>query len=331
MDSNDLERERGITILAKAPRWSGKDTRINIVDTPGHADFGGEVERILNMVDGVSCWSTPPKARCRRPSSCSARRCKLGLKPIVVHQQDRPARRAPDRSAQRGVRPVRRARRQRRAARFPDPLRLRPSRAGCRLSPTGRARTMAPLFDLIVDHVPRRRRSIADGPSACWRRRSRPTRSRPRADRPHRAPARSRPTRPSRRSPATARSSSSGRVSKVLAFRGLERAAGRGSRGRRHHRHRRPARRRPSPTRSATPPSPSRSRPSRSTRRRSPMTFRINDGPLAGREGDKVQSRVIRDRLLREAEGNVALKVDDGADEATPSKSPAAANCSSAS
>ena len=53
MDSNDLERERGITILAKAASVQWKDTRVNIVDTPGHADFGGEVERILNMVDGA--------------------------------------------------------------------------------------------------------------------------------------------------------------------------------------------------------------------------------------------------------------------------------------
>src|SRR6478672_11015968 len=53
MDSNDLERERGITILAKCTSVQWKDVRINIVDTPGHADFGGEVERILNMVDGA--------------------------------------------------------------------------------------------------------------------------------------------------------------------------------------------------------------------------------------------------------------------------------------
>ncbi|MBQ1881605.1 MAG: GTP-binding protein, partial [Lachnospiraceae bacterium] len=53
MDSNDLERERGITILSKNTSVLYKDIRINIIDTPGHADFGGEVERILKMVDGV--------------------------------------------------------------------------------------------------------------------------------------------------------------------------------------------------------------------------------------------------------------------------------------
>jgi GTP-binding protein len=69
MDSNDIERERGITILAKCTSVEHKGVRINIVDTPGHADFGGEVERILSMVDGVVLWSMPPKGRCRRPSS----------------------------------------------------------------------------------------------------------------------------------------------------------------------------------------------------------------------------------------------------------------------
>ncbi len=70
MDSNDLEKERGITIMAKATSIAWKDTRINIVDTPGHADFGGEVERILSMVDGAIGPSlTRPKGQCRRPNS----------------------------------------------------------------------------------------------------------------------------------------------------------------------------------------------------------------------------------------------------------------------
>ena len=53
MDSNDLERERGITILSKNTSITYKNTKVNIIDTPGHSDFGGEVERVLNMVDGV--------------------------------------------------------------------------------------------------------------------------------------------------------------------------------------------------------------------------------------------------------------------------------------
>jgi GTP-binding protein len=81
MDSNDLEKERGITILAKATSVVWKDTRINIVDTPGHADFGGEVERILSMVDGVIVLVDAAKARCRRPSSWSARRSRSGSGP----------------------------------------------------------------------------------------------------------------------------------------------------------------------------------------------------------------------------------------------------------
>ena len=74
LDSMDLEREKGITILAKNTSLQYKGVKLNIIDTPGHADFGGEVERGLTMVEGCCCSSTPPRARCPRPASCCARR-----------------------------------------------------------------------------------------------------------------------------------------------------------------------------------------------------------------------------------------------------------------
>ena len=70
MDSNDIERERGITILSKNTAVFYKDTKINIIDTPGHADFGGEVERVLKMVNGVVLVVDAYEAPCPRPSLC---------------------------------------------------------------------------------------------------------------------------------------------------------------------------------------------------------------------------------------------------------------------
>ena len=84
MDSNDLERERGITILAKATSLVWKDTRINIVDTPGHADFGGEVERILNMVDGALVLVDAAEGPLPQTKFVVSKALKMGLKPIVV-------------------------------------------------------------------------------------------------------------------------------------------------------------------------------------------------------------------------------------------------------
>ena len=84
MDSNDLERERGITILAKAASVVWKDTRINIVDTPGHADFGGEVERILNMVDGALVLVDAAEGPLPQTKFVVSKALKMGLKPIVV-------------------------------------------------------------------------------------------------------------------------------------------------------------------------------------------------------------------------------------------------------
>ena len=124
MDSNDLERERGITILAKATSILWNDTRINIVDTPGHADFGGEVERILHMVDGALVLVDAAEGPLPQTKFVVAKALKMGLKPIVViNKVDRPDARATE-VVERSVRSVRRARCHRRTTRLPDPLRL---------------------------------------------------------------------------------------------------------------------------------------------------------------------------------------------------------------
>ena len=91
MDSNDLEKERGITILAKNASLNYKDTRINIVDTPGHADFGGEVERVLGMVDGVLLLVDAVEGPMPQTRFVTRKALSLGLKPIVViNKIDRP-------------------------------------------------------------------------------------------------------------------------------------------------------------------------------------------------------------------------------------------------
>src|ERR1700732_3333597 len=91
LDSNDLERERGITILAKATSILWHDARINIVDTPGHADFGGEVERILNMVDGALVLVDAAEGPLPQTKFVVTKALKVGLKPIVViNKVDRP-------------------------------------------------------------------------------------------------------------------------------------------------------------------------------------------------------------------------------------------------
>src|SRR5438046_10260125 len=90
MDSNELERERGITILAKVTSILWHGTRINIVDTPGHADFGGEVERILNMVDGVIVLVDAAEGPLPQTKFVVSKALKMGLKPIVaINKVDR--------------------------------------------------------------------------------------------------------------------------------------------------------------------------------------------------------------------------------------------------
>ena len=120
MDSNDLEKERGITILAKncAVQYAG--VHVNIVDTPGHADFGGEVERVLGMVDGVVLLVDAVEGPMPQTRFVTRKALQLGLRPIVVvNKIDRP-----------GARPVRQAWRNRRAARLPGGVCLGPPGLG---------------------------------------------------------------------------------------------------------------------------------------------------------------------------------------------------------
>jgi tRNA pseudouridine(55) synthase len=167
MDSNDLEKERGITILAKATSVVWKDTRINIVDTPGHADFGGEVERILSMVD--SCHRAG--RRRRRPDAADQVRGRQGAeaRPEADRrdQQGRPSGRPHHRSRQRGVRPVRSARRHRRAARLPDPVRFGPQRLDGAFARTARRTRAWRRCSTSSSSMCRRRRASRKARSAC--------------------------------------------------------------------------------------------------------------------------------------------------------------------
>ena len=92
MDSNDIEKERGITILSKNTAINYKGTKINIIDTPGHADFGGEVERVLKMIDGVLLLVDAQEGVMPQTKFVVKKALQLGLKPIVViNKIDKPA------------------------------------------------------------------------------------------------------------------------------------------------------------------------------------------------------------------------------------------------
>jgi GTP-binding protein len=305
MDSNDLERERGITILAKVTSLMWKETRINIVDTPGHADFGGEVERILNMVDGAVLLVDAAEGPMPQTKFVLQKALKIGLRPIVcINKIDRPDERhievvnevfdlfaALDASEEQ----------------LDFPIIYGSAKHGWMADkPEGPQENMAALFDLVVRHFAPP--VIEDGP---FRMLATTLEANPFLGRILTGRIRSGSVKPNQQVKILARDGSTvemGRVSKVLSFRGIERVpvdeaeagdivaiAGLVK-----------------ATVSDTFCDPSVTVPIAATPIDPPtlaMTFRINDGPLAGREGDKVQSRVIRERLMREAEGNIALKV----------------------
>ncbi len=141
MDSMDLEREKGITIRAKNAAFQYNGYHVNIVDTPGHADFGGEVERIMGMIDGVLLVVDShdgPQAQTKFVLKKAMERGREGHR---GHQQDRPRERPPAQGARHGVRAVHGTQRHRRAARFPGHLRQRQGRLRDARKSTRTART----------------------------------------------------------------------------------------------------------------------------------------------------------------------------------------------
>jgi GTP-binding protein len=308
LDSNDLERERGITILAKATSILWHDTRINIVDTPGHADFGGEVERILNMVDGALVLVDAAEGPLPQTKFVVSKALKVGLRPIVVINKV-------DRADARPAAVVNEVFDLFAALDAGDeqldfPILYGSAKEGwMAASPAGpKDHGMAPLFDLVIRHVAQP--AVEDGP---FRMLGTILEANPYLGRIVTGRITSGTVKPNQSVKVLDRNGrlvEEGRLTKVLAFRGLERTgveeASAGDivtvaglpEATVAHTICAPEVAQPLPAQPMDPPTLA-------------MTFRINDSPLAGTEGDKVQSRVIRERLLREAEGNVALRVSE--------------------
>src|SRR4051794_28101595 len=315
MDSNDLEKERGITILAKCTsvEWEhgGETTHINIVDTPGHADFGAEVERMLSMVDGVILLVDAAEGPMPQTKFVTGKALALGLRPIVVvNKIDRPDARpaevldevfelfltleASDEQ-------------------LDFPTLYASGRAG--YAGTGddvRSGDLDPLFQAIVDHVPapdanpegpfRMIGVLLDRDPFLGRILTGRIES-----------GRLEVNMPIKALDVNGEEVEAGRATKVFAYRGLERvpveraeagdivAIAGLARATVSDTLAEPAVTRPIAARPIDPPTLA-------------MSFAVNDSPYAGRDGDKVQSRVIRDRLQREAETNVAIRVSESAE-----------------
>jgi GTP-binding protein len=290
MDSNDLEKERGITILAKATSVLWKDTRVNIVDTPGHADFGGEVERILSMVDGVIVLVDAAEGPMPQTKFVVGKALKIGLRPIVaINKVDRP-----DARINEVVNEVFDlfAALDATDDQLDFPILYGSGRNGW-MADTPEADPsvgLEPLFELVLKHVPPAR--TEEGP---FRMLGTLLEANPFLGRiiTGRIAAGSvKPNQQIKVLDRTGKVVETGRVSKILAFRGLERAPiDIGEAG---------------------------DIVSIAGLIKGTVADTFCDPqvetPIAGTEGDKVTSRMIRDRLFKEAEGNVTLKIEEAAD-----------------
>ena len=310
MDSNDIERERGITILAKCTSVEWDDTRINIVDTPGHADFGGEVERILSMVDGVIVLVDAAEGPMPQTKFVVGKALKLGLKPIVaINKVDRPDARVTE-----VVNEVFDlfAALDATDDQLDFPILYGSGKNGWMgTSPEDNGNGMKPLFDLVIKHVAPP--VVEEGP---FRLLGTILEANPYLGRIITGRISSGSVKPNQSVKVLSRDGKTvetGRITKILAFRGLERqpvelaeagdivAIAGLTKGTVADTFCDPAVETPIQAQPIDPPTVS-------------MSFIVNNSPLAGTEGDKVTSRLIRDRLLREAEGNVALRVVEAAD-----------------
>jgi len=310
MDSNDIERERGITILAKCTSVEWDDTRINIVDTPGHADFGGEVERILSMVDGVIVLVDAAEGPMPQTKFVVGKALKLGLKPIVaINKVDRPDARVTE-----VVNEVFDlfAALDATDDQLDFPILYGSGKNGWMgISPEDNGNGMKPLFDLVIKHVAPP--VVEEGP---FRLLGTILEANPYLGRIITGRISSGSVKPNQSVKVLSRDGKTvetGRITKILAFRGLERqpvelaeagdivAIAGLTKGTVADTFCDPTVETPIQAQPIDPPTVS-------------MSFIVNNSPLAGTEGDKVTSRLIRDRLLREAEGNVALRVIEAAD-----------------
>ncbi len=310
MDSNDLERERGITILAKNTSLVWKGTRINIVDTPGHADFGGEVERILSMVDGVVLLVDAAEGPMPQTKFVTSKALALGLRPIVVlNKVDKPDA-EPDRALDEVFDLF--------AALDADedqldfPHLYASGRSGwCDSELDGPRKDLSALFNLVVRHVPPPKQQAHQDED--FRMLATTLSADPFLGRLLTGRIESGRLKPGATVQALSRQGQKVeqfRVSRIQAFRGLayddidEAVAGDlvtlsgMQKATVADTICALAVDEPIPAQPIDPPTIS-------------VTFGINDSPLAGRDGKKVQSRVIRERLMKEAEQNVAIRVED--------------------
>ncbi|MDA0654203.1 MAG: translational GTPase TypA [Proteobacteria bacterium] len=310
LDSNDQERERGITILAKCTSVVWRGFRINIVDTPGHADFGGEVERILSMVDGVVILVDAAEGVLPQTKFVSGKALALGLRPLVIINKIDRADARPDHVLNEIFDLFVALDADEKQLDFP--VLYASGRDGWAAETIDAPReSLAPLFDRIVAHVPPPR--IETGP---FRLLVTTLDSDPFVGRVLTGRIQSGRIGAGQTVAAISRTGQAiekVRVTKLFAFRGLERvaiesaAAGdivavAGFK---------------SATVADTLAAEGVTKPLAAQAVDPPtlaMTFQVNDSPIAGTEGSKIASRVLRARLLREAEGNVAIRVTETGD-----------------